>query len=237
MKQSGKPLFVSLLLHGAAVVMAATCALQKPPGLPAAGEDDEPWGSLVAELPSPFNSDASTDEQTTDVPPESQADPVAALRPTAALTLDVPPLPAEMLATGAPAPLAAIQPPATLAEQAPRKSARKSRSGHSGAMAGSAGNGNGGGNGVFSPARYSRCPAPPFPAEARKLKLHGTVLLLVDVDESGRPGAIAVRHSSGHEMLDSAALRAVRAWRFEPARLSGKPVSSRVEVPVRFALS
>ena len=61
--------------------------------------------------------------------------------------------------------------------------------------------------------------------------------LLEEVDENGRPVKIAVRRSSGHDVLDAAALRAVRNWRFEPARLDGKPVDAKLEVPVRFALS
>jgi protein TonB len=76
-----------------------------------------------------------------------------------------------------------------------------------------------------------------FPSEARKAKIFGTVLLLVEVDENGRPIEVATRQSSGHDVLDSAALRAVRTWGFEPARLNGKEVHARLEIPVRFATS
>jgi protein TonB len=94
-----------------------------------------------------------------------------------------------------------------------------------------------GGGQSYTPARYASCPPPVFPAEARKARLSGTVLLLVQIDERGRPLSIALRRTSGHAILDTAALRAVRAWRFEPARRDGKPVDARLEIPIRFALS
>jgi protein TonB len=94
-----------------------------------------------------------------------------------------------------------------------------------------------GGGQAYTPARYASCPPPVFPAEARKARLSGTVLLLVQIDERGRPLSITLRQTSGHAILDTAALRAVRAWRFEPARRDGKPVDARLEIPIRFALS
>lgn len=94
-----------------------------------------------------------------------------------------------------------------------------------------------GGGQAYAPARYASCPPPIFPAEARKARLSGTVLLLVEIDEHGRPLTINLRKTSGHAILDTAALRAVRAWRFEPARRDGRPVDARLEIPVRFALS
>ena len=94
-----------------------------------------------------------------------------------------------------------------------------------------------GGGKAYAPARYASCPPPVFPAEARKARLSGTVLLLVQIDERGRPLSITLRQTSGHTLLDIAALRAVRGWRFEPARRDGKPVDTRLEIPIRFALS
>lgn len=73
--------------------------------------------------------------------------------------------------------------------------------------------------------------------EARRLKQQGVVLLEVEVNADGRPTDVRVRGSSGFSALDQAALKAVRRWEFEPARIGGLPVSSRVEVPVRFSLA
>lgn len=106
------------------------------------------------------------------------------------------------------------------------------------AKGGSARNRTGTGGGQsYTPARYASCPPPLFPAEARNARLSGTVLLLVQIDGRGRPLSITLRQTSGHAILDTAALRAVRAGRFEPARRDGKPVEARLEVPIRFALS
>jgi len=90
---------------------------------------------------------------------------------------------------------------------------------------------------AYYPARYVFCPPPAFPAEARKARLTGTALVLVLIDARGRPLSITLQHSSGHAILDTAALRAVRGWRFEPARRDGNPVDAQLEIPVRFALS
>jgi protein TonB len=48
---------------------------------------------------------------------------------------------------------------------------------------------------------------------------------------------VLVKQSSGHAVLDEAALAAVRAWRFEPATLNGAPVEAEAEVPIRFKLT
>ena len=94
-----------------------------------------------------------------------------------------------------------------------------------------------GGGQTYTPARYASCPPPMFPAEARKARLSGTALLLVQIDARGRPLSVTLQRTSGHAILDTVALRAVRGWRFEPARRDGAPVDARLEVPVRFALS
>ena len=52
------------------------------------------------------------------------------------------------------------------------------------------------------------------------------MLLRVLVDDEGRTKAIEVNTSSGHEMLDQAAIAAIRKWRFVPARASGHPVET-----------
>ncbi len=90
---------------------------------------------------------------------------------------------------------------------------------------------------TYTPARYGSCPPPVFPNEARKARLSGTALLAVVTDAEGRPLSVTLRRTSGHAILDTAAVRAVRQWRFVPAQCDGKPVNARLEIPVRFALS
>jgi protein TonB len=61
--------------------------------------------------------------------------------------------------------------------------------------------------------------------------------LAVTVSPDGRPLRISLAKSSGHPLLDQAAIDAVRGWTFEPARASEIAVTSEVVVPVRFSLS
>lgn len=65
-----------------------------------------------------------------------------------------------------------------------------------------------------------------YPPRARKLKLGGSVLIDLIVDENGLPTDARVAESAG-PILDEAVLTAVRAWRFEPARKDGVRVKVR----------
>jgi periplasmic protein TonB len=62
----------------------------------------------------------------------------------------------------------------------------------------------------------------------------GKVVLRVSVSAEGLPTDVRVETSSGFPRLDDAAIRAVRTWRFTPAKQSGKSVSASVLVPVSF---
>jgi protein TonB len=86
-------------------------------------------------------------------------------------------------------------------------------------------------------AGYLNNPKPSYPLMAKRLRLQGTVLLRVMVDEDGRAQDLAVIESSGTPLLDRAALDAVRAWTFVPARRGEQAVSAAVNVPVRFVLN
>lgn len=85
--------------------------------------------------------------------------------------------------------------------------------------------------------RYRSNPRPDYPAEARRLRQEGRVLLEVEVSAAGLPTSVALKRGSGVPSLDAAALAAVRRWTFEPARTAGVPVAARVEVPVQFDLT
>ena len=62
------------------------------------------------------------------------------------------------------------------------------------------------------------------------------MLLKVRVLADGTVASVAVATSSGHEVLDEAALEAVRAWHFVPAKQAGQTVESTVNVPINFNL-
>ena len=86
-------------------------------------------------------------------------------------------------------------------------------------------------------AAYLHNPGPHYPHLARKLGWQGTVLLHVQVGADGRCTAVQLQRSSGHTVLDEAALQAVRTWRFIPARQGDRPVNAWVDVPIRFNLT
>jgi periplasmic protein TonB len=84
--------------------------------------------------------------------------------------------------------------------------------------------------------RYQENRPPAYPEQARRRRIEGTVVLEVLVNGGGSVNHLAVQASSGHRLLDEAALRAVRGWRFEPGRRGSVPVTTKVLVPVRFVL-
>ena len=91
---------------------------------------------------------------------------------------------------------------------------------------------------VVTDARFRERPQPPvYPRRAVELGQRGTAVLRVLVQPDGSSSEIVVWRSSGIELLDAAALGAVRLWRFEPARRDGDTIVAWVEIPVRFELN
>jgi protein TonB len=86
------------------------------------------------------------------------------------------------------------------------------------------------------PATISRRVNPVVPIEARRARIHGTVVLAVTVSPDGIPSAVDVHRSSGHLMLDRAAQEALWQWRFDPAQRGGVPVEERIAVPITFRI-
>ncbi len=76
-----------------------------------------------------------------------------------------------------------------------------------------------------------------FPLQALRQGMHGTVLLRVLVDESGKPLQVTVERGSGYALLDRSAREQVLAgWRFQPAMVNGHAVRAWARVPVNFDL-
>jgi protein TonB len=78
---------------------------------------------------------------------------------------------------------------------------------------------------------------PSYPEIARRKGWEGRVLVRVEVSAEGRPVSTAIAKSSGFGVLDQAALRAVKSWRFQPRTVAGLPTPGSVEVPVNFSLN
>lgn len=85
--------------------------------------------------------------------------------------------------------------------------------------------------------RFRRPPAPPqYPQRSVELNQIGVVIIRALVAPDGDTRETLVWRSSGHALLDAAALAAVRRWAFEPAAQDNRRIEAWVEVPVHFRL-
>lgn len=85
-------------------------------------------------------------------------------------------------------------------------------------------------------ADLSRNPPPEYPPAAIQQELQGAVLLRLLIDEQGVVRAVKLLESSGHDLLDNAAIRAVKNWTGTPAERDGRPVETLEVLPIRFRL-
>jgi TonB family protein len=81
---------------------------------------------------------------------------------------------------------------------------------------------------------YHRVP-PVYPEAARRSGIEGVVTLAVTIDECGN--VVDPKPISGPQELVSAAITAVKQWKFRPYMYSGQPTAVDAELHVRFALS
>jgi protein TonB len=63
-----------------------------------------------------------------------------------------------------------------------------------------------------------------YPATAVRLYQQGTTTVRFTVNTDGSVSNVYVAKSSGHEMLDDAAIRCAWSWRYRPAFENGRPV-------------
>lgn len=85
-------------------------------------------------------------------------------------------------------------------------------------------------------AAYLNNPAPKYPPLAKRLGEEGKVLLRVLVSPDGLAKEVRVHASSGSSLLDESAIKAVRRWRFVPAKQGDNAVQAWVQVPIVFKL-
>lgn len=90
---------------------------------------------------------------------------------------------------------------------------------------------------ILSPRFRGKPSSPNYPTRSVELGQQGIALIRALVGADGQPVEIEVWRSSGHVLLDNAALSAVRTWRFEPASTGGRSVEAWVQVPVQFKLN
>ena len=85
------------------------------------------------------------------------------------------------------------------------------------------------------PLQHTNDP-PSYPRAARRRGMEGLVEINALVDKQGKVKEQQLYQSSGYTILDRAALKAVRKWRFDPGIKNGTICEMWVKVPVRFQL-
>jgi TonB family protein len=76
--------------------------------------------------------------------------------------------------------------------------------------------------------------SPVYPPLARQAHIEGEVVLDADISKEGSVDALRV--ISGHPLLITAAINAVKEWRYKPYMLSGAPVAVNTHITVKFSL-
>jgi len=77
---------------------------------------------------------------------------------------------------------------------------------------------------------------PHYPRMALRRQQAGTVLLRVHVLANGTLDTVQLHASSGHRLLDQAAIAAVSDWQFSPQTTNGQFENSWVNIPITFKL-
>ncbi len=76
---------------------------------------------------------------------------------------------------------------------------------------------------------------PDYPPDLRAQGIEGTVVLEVDIDATGNVVDVRIKRPTGLA-FDQAAMKAVRASKYNPARRGSESVAIRVTIPVKFRL-
>lgn len=86
----------------------------------------------------------------------------------------------------------------------------------------------------LQPLRLVSTVKPIYPPIARRMGIHGEVVIHALVDETGKVKDMRV--ISGPTALHQAARESLQQWKYEPAVLNGKPVATHTAVNIRFQL-
>ena len=155
-------------------------------------------------------------ETTPELPPEPASEPEAAA-PTSMPAASPSPEPA--VAAAAPVPQPKRQNSGKKQQSAPTLHA--AAPGRTTGNADSAGGTAGGG---MQGVRVRSNPRPEYPARAKREHQEGVSLVSVEISPEGYPVNVTIERSSGFPLLDDAAVRGVRRWRFEPPSAPGRTV-------------
>jgi general secretion pathway protein A len=88
--------------------------------------------------------------------------------------------------------------------------------------------------GRLQPPKLLSSAPPAYPPRALLDQVQGVVVIDALVDENGKVAEMQVL--SGPPSLTQAAMQALRAWKYEPARLAGQPIATHIKVSINFKL-
>lgn len=89
---------------------------------------------------------------------------------------------------------------------------------------------------VDGEATLSESIRPVYPRFSRMRGEEGDVVVSLNVNSSGTVDEVKLARSSGHTLLDEAAMKAARTARFSPAIRNGEPIASTVTLTISFRL-
>lgn len=75
-----------------------------------------------------------------------------------------------------------------------------------------------------------------YPPALRAARIGGTAQVWLFIDETGQIQTVLLRESSGHPLLDEAALNVARLVRFTPPYNKDKPVPVWISIPISFVV-
>lgn len=91
---------------------------------------------------------------------------------------------------------------------------------------------------IDSPARLkNKRIRPQYPRKARERGEEGAMLLELTISPRGTVSAVRIVESTGYADLDEAGVTAAKTAHFNPAKRDGRPVESRVRLPISFRLT
>jgi periplasmic protein TonB len=83
---------------------------------------------------------------------------------------------------------------------------------------------------------YAKRAEPIYPEQARRWRQQGIVVLALYINEFGTLDKVEIVKSSGFQLLDAAAVKAMKQSQFAPAMDGATPIRSRAEATVTFKL-
>ena len=86
-------------------------------------------------------------------------------------------------------------------------------------------------NGTHAKHYAIYAPRPNYPLYARQYHQTGEGLFVCHIRPDGTVAWVDVLRSTGHEMLDRAATKALRQWRFHPGDMNA------IKIPINFSMS